>query len=191
MSNNRQYQPSLYSIFGYQIRESDKHAKGKIRLYDLFKKLGYEAHKEVPSREIIESGSVKNYVFDVLIYGKLAKSNNPIYVILEVDGRKGHRTGITDIKGKIRDDHFMNKYNIPTIRFAFEDLHGAKEIDDNLIIEEVEYWIKVHLKKIIYQNKPMNLRKNKCCKCVHFPQDHTFAGCLICDCEYGYIHELQ
>jgi hypothetical protein len=112
-------------------------------------------------------------------------------MVLEVDGRKGHRTGITDNKAKVRDGHFLNKYAIPTIRFSFEDLHGVDKIDDDLIVKEVEYWIKVNYDRVITQNKLIYSKKAKCCKCGHFSNVHTFSGCMICSCEYGFIHELQ
>lgn len=180
-----------HSIFAYDIRESDKHYKGKIRLFNLFKSLGYQTHKEVPSHEVLENSEKKNYVFDVLVCGRFVDSHNPVYVILEVDGRKGHRTGITDNKAKIRDNHFLSKYSIPTIRFAFEDLHGVDKIDDDLIIKEVEYWIKVNYDKVSTQNKLTFSKKTKCCKCGDFSSVHTFSGCMVCECQYGFIHELQ
>lgn len=179
------------NVFAYDIKESDKHYKGKLRLYNLFKSRGYQTHKEVPSQERLESDEVKNYVFDVLVCGRFIDSNNPIYIILEVDGRKGHRTGITDNKAKVRDDHFMNKYNIPTVRFAFEDLHGNDKIADDLIIQEVEYWIKTYMDRVVDQKKLIFSKKSRCCKCGHFSNVHTFSGCMICSCEWGFIHELQ
>lgn len=179
------------NVFGYQIRESKKHFLGKQRLYELFKNRGYGVFKEVPSYEILESGERKNYVIDILIMGKFVNSNHPIFVVAEVDGRKGHRTGITDNKANVRDGHFLSKYSIPTIRFAFEDLHGADKIDDDLIIKEVEYWIKVNYDKVSTQNKLMFSKKAKCCKCGDFSSVHTFSGCMVCECQYGYIHELQ
>ena len=182
---------SQSSVFCYQIRESDKHYKGKLRLYNLFKSLGYSTHKEVPSQEHLENGETKGYVFDVLVCGKFVGSNNPVYTILEVDGRKGHRTKITDDKARVRDNHFMNRYAIPTIRFQFEDLHGVDKIDDELIIKEVEYWIKVNYDKVITQNKLMFSKKARCCKCGHFSNVHTFSGCMVCECQYGFIHQLQ
>src|SRR5690349_17782278 len=112
------------NVFAYKIKESPKHLNGKNRLFNLFKNLGYEVYKEVPSQECLDNGEIKNYVFDVLVVGKFVNCNDPIFTILEVDGRKGHRTGITDNKSKVRDSHFLTKYAIPTIRFAFEDLHG-------------------------------------------------------------------
>jgi hypothetical protein len=179
------------NVFAYDIRESEKHYKGKLRLYNLFKSLGYQTHKEVPSQEHLENGETKNYVFDVLVCGRFVDSNSPVYVVLEVDGRKGHRTGITDNKAAVRDNHFMDRYAIPTVRFAFEDLHGVNAIDDDLIIKEVEYWIKVNYDKVITQNKLIYSKKAKCCKCGDFSNVHTFSGCMICSCEYGFIHELQ
>src|SRR5690349_19390513 len=179
------------SVFAYQIKESDKHHKSKIRLYELFKNRGYSVFKEVPSQERLDNGEQKNYVFDILCCGRFVDSHNPIYIICEVDGRKGHRTGITDSKAKTRDDHFLSKYSIPTIRFAFEDLHGVNAIDDDLIIKEVEYWIKVNYDKVLTQNKLMFSKKAKCCKCGDFSSVHTFSGCMICDCQFGFIHELQ
>jgi hypothetical protein len=183
--------PSQLNIFSYKIRESDKHYKGKIRLYELFKNLGYQTHKEVPSQERLENGEDKGYVFDILVCGRFVDSNSPVFVVLEVDGRKGHRTGITDHKAAIRDGHFLEKYKIPTVRFAFEDLHGANKIDDSLIIQEVEYWIKVNYDKVITQNKLLYSKKARCCRCGHFSNVHTFSGCMACQCEWGYIHELQ
>lgn len=179
------------SVFCYQIRESDKHLSGKNRLFNLFKQLGYGTFKEVPSHEVLESGEVKNYIFDCLVIGKFVNTNDPIFIILEVDGRKGHRTGITDKKAEVRDRHFMDKYCIPTIRFAFEDLHGTNKIDDDLIIKEVEYWIKVNYDKVVTQNKLIYSKKSKCCKCGHFSNVHTFSGCMSCECLYGFIHQLQ
>ena len=179
------------NVFCYDIRESEKHYKGKLRLYELFKKLGYEVYKEVPSIEHLENTETKNYVFDVLVCGRFVDSNNPVYIVLEVDGRKGHRTGITDNKAEVRDSHFMDKYQIPTIRFAFEDLHGVNKIDDDLIIKEVEYWIKVNYDRVVTQNKLIYSKKSKCCKCGHFSNVHTFSGCMICSCQWGFIHELQ
>ena len=179
------------SIFAYDIKESDKHYKSKLRLYNLYKNLGFEVYKEVPSIEILESGQEKHYVFDVLCCGRFVNSNNPVFVVLEVDGRKGHRTGITDDKAKVRDNHFLSKYSIPTVRFAFEDLHGVNKIDDDLIIQEVEHWIKVNYDKVITQNKLIYSKKSKCCKCGHFSNVHTFSGCMFCPCQYGFIHELQ
>jgi hypothetical protein len=179
------------SVFAYQIKESQKHYLGKVRLYNLFRDRGYSVFKEVPSYEILESGQEKGYVIDVLCCGRIVNSHDPIYIILEVDGRKGHRTGITDNKAKVRDDHFMQKYSIPTIRFAFEDLHGVDKIDDDLIVKEVEYWIKVNYDRVITQNKLIYSKKAKCCKCGHFSNVHTFSGCMICECIYGFIHELQ
>jgi hypothetical protein len=85
----------------------------------------------------------------------------------------------------------MQKYSIPTVRFSFEDLHGNDKIDDDLIIKEVEYWIKVNYDKVITQNKLIYSKKAKCCKCGDFSNVHTFSGCMICECEFGYIHELQ
>lgn len=182
---------SQNNIFAYDIKESDKHLKSKLRLYDLFKKNGFEVYKEVPSQEHLENGQIKNYVFDILCCGRFVDSNRPIYIILEVDGRKGHRTGITDDKAALRDGHFLDKYNIITVRFAFEDLHGVNKIDDDLIIKEVEYWIKVNYDRVVTQNKLIYSKKSKCCKCGHFSNVHTFSGCMICSCQYGFIHELQ
>lgn len=179
------------SVFCYQIRESEKHLKGKNRLYELFKKYGFEVYKEVPSQERLDDGDVKNFIFDVLVIGKFVNSKCPIITILEVDGRKGHRTGITDNKARVRDSHFMNKYSIPTVRFAFEDLHGVNKIDDELIIREVEYWIKQDMDKIVDQDKKLYSKKSRCCKCGHFSNVHTFSGCMSCSCEFGFIHELQ
>lgn len=179
------------SVFCYQIRESRKHYLGKQRLYDFFKGQGYEAYKEVPSREILDNGEIKNFVIDVLIGGKFIHSDKHILIILEVDGKKGHRTGITDNKAKTRDSHFLEKYKIPTVRFSFEDLHGVNKIDDDLIIQEVEYWIKVNYDKVITQNKLIYSKKSKCCRCGHFSNVHTFSGCMICECQWGFIHELQ
>ena len=179
------------SVFCYQIRESQKHLSGKNRLYNLFKSLGYAVFKEVPSQERLENGEIKNYVIDILVVGKFVDSDRPIYVILEVDGTKGHRTKITDNKARIRDNHFMDQYSIPTIRFGFEDLHGVDAIDNSLIIKEVEYWIKVNYSKVVTQNKLIYSKKAKCCKCGDFSNVHTFSGCMVCSCEYGYIHELQ
>jgi hypothetical protein len=182
---------SQSSIFCYQIRESEKHLKGKNRLYDLFKKNGYSVFKEVPSQERLEDGQIKNYIIDVLCCGRIINSHDPIYIILEVDGRKGHRTGITDKKAELRDSHFLNKYAIPTVRFAFEDLQGVDKITDDLIIKEVEYWIKVNYDKVITQNKLIYSKKAKCCKCGDFSNVHTFSGCMVCECQWGFIHELQ
>ncbi len=179
------------NVFGYKIRESRKHFIGKQRLYDLFKEQGYSTFKEVPSYEILENGQEKGYVIDVLICGKFIHSDKPIFIILEVDGRRGHRTGITDDKAKVRDNHFLSKYSIPTVRFAFEDLHGVNKIDDDLIIQEVEHWIKVNYDKVVTQNKLIYSKKSKCCKCGHFSNVHTFSGCMICECQWGFIHELQ
>lgn len=179
------------SIFAYDIKESQKHYLGKQRLYNLFKGLGYATFKEVPSQECLESGETKNYIFDILLCGKFVNSDRPIYTVLEVDGRKGHRTGITDNKAEVRDSHFLEKYKIVTIRFAFEDLHGVKKIDDDLIVKEVEYWIKVNYDKVVTQNKLIYSKKKSCCKCGHFSNVHTFSGCMVCECNFGYIHELQ
>src|SRR5690349_8852268 len=143
------------NIFAYKIKESEKHLKGKERLFNLFRQRGYEVYKEVPSQERLEDGQVKNYVFDILLCGRIIDSRNPVYTICEVDGRKGHRTGITDNKTRLRDSIFLEKYGIVTVRFAFEDLHGADKIDDDLIIKEVEYWIKVNYDKVSTQNKLM------------------------------------
>src|SRR5215210_3236829 len=173
-------EPSQLNIFSYKIRESDKHYKGKLRLYELFKTNGYEVYKEVPSQEKLESGEDKGYVFDILVCGRFVDSNSPVFVIIEVDGRKGHRTGITDHKARVRDDHFMDKYAIPTIRFAFEDLHGVNSIDDDLIIKEIEYWIKVNYDRVITQKKLLFSKKVRCCKCGHFSSVHTFSGCMTC-----------
>ena len=185
------HSPQQLGIFSYKIRESKKHLSGKNRLYNLFKGYGFEVYKEVPSYEILENGQEKGYIFDVLVMGKFVNSNNPVFVICEVDGRRGHRTGITDNKSKTRDNHFMDHYCIPTIRFAFEDLHGVDAIDDSLIIQEVEYWIKVNYDKVITQNKLIYSKKSKCCRCGHFSNVHTFSGCMICECQWGFIHELQ
>lgn len=182
---------SQLAIFSYQIRESKKHFLGKQRLYDLFRNRGYSVFKEVPSQEVLDDGQVKNYIIDVLCVGRFIDSNNPIYIFCEVDGRKGHRTGITDNKAKVRDDHFLTKYNIVTVRFAFEDLHGVDKIDDDLIVKEVEYWIKVNYDRVITQNKLIYSKKAKCCKCGHFSNVHTFSGCMICECQWGFIHQLQ
>jgi hypothetical protein len=179
------------SVFAYDIRESDKHLKGKERLFNLFKNLGYEVYKEVPTHERLENGEIKNYVFDILVVGKFVGTDRPILTVLEVDGRKGHRTKITDDKAKKRDQHFMDRYQIPTIRFPFEDLHGVDKIDDDLIVKEVEYWIKVNYDRVITQNKLIYSKKAKCCKCGHFSNVHTFSGCMICECQWGFIHELQ
>lgn len=179
------------NVFGYNIKESQKHYLGKRRLYELFKSNGFEVHSEVPSQERLDNGDIKNYVFDILVVGKFVGSKRPIYTILEVDGRKGHRTGITDNKARVRDEHFLNKYNIPTIRFAFEDLHGVNKIDDDLIMKEVEYWIKQDIDKIAEQDKKLFSKKARCCKCGHFSNVHTFSGCMSCSCEFGFIHELQ
>ena len=188
---SRTGRPPRSSVFCYQIRESEKHLKGKLRLYNLFKSLGYAVFKEVPSQEHLENGEIKNFIFDVLCIGRFVDSNRPVYVILEVDGRKGHRTGITDNKAAVRDNHFMDKYQIPTVRFAFEDLHGVNKIDDDLIIKEVEYWIRVNFDRVVTQNKLIYSKKAKCCKCGDFSNVHTFSGCMVCSCQYGYIHELQ
>ena len=179
------------SVFCYQIRESRKHYLGKQRLFNLFKNLGYSVFKEVPSQERLEDGQTKNYVIDILLCGKFVDSNNPIYIICEVDGSKGHRTKITDEKAKKRDELFLGRYSVPSIRFAFEDLHGVNAIDDSLIVKEVEYWIKVNYDKVVTQNKLIYSKKSKCCKCGHFSNVHTFSGCMICDCQYGFIHQLQ
>jgi hypothetical protein len=179
------------NIFCYQIRESRKHFLGKQRLYDLFKGQGYEVYKEVPSQERLEDGQIKNYVIDVLVCGRFIHSDKPIFIILEVDGTKGHRTKTTDDKAKTRDNLFMDKYGIVSIRFAFEDLHGVNAIDDSLIIKEVEYWIKVNYDRVITQNKLIYSKKAKCCKCGDFSNVHTFSGCMVCECQWGFIHELQ
>lgn len=179
------------SVFCYQIRESQKHYLGKRRLYELFKSNGFEVYSEVPSQEHMENGDIKNFIFDVLVVGKFVDSERPLFTILEVDGRRGHRTGITDNKAALRDGHFLEKYNIVTVRFAFEDLHGVNKIDDDLIIQEVEHWIKVNYDKVVTQNKLIYSKKSKCCKCGHFSNVHTFSGCMICPCQYGFIHQLQ
>lgn len=179
------------NIFSYQIKESEKHLSGKNRLYNLFKDRGYSVFKEVPSYECLESGENKGYVIDILCCGRFVNSNHPIFIICEVDGSKGHRTGRTDNKARIRDSHFMDRYKIPTVRFAFEDLHGVNKIDDDLIIKEVEYWIKQDIDKIVEQDKKLFSKKARCCKCGHFSNVHTFSGCMSCSCEYGFIHELQ
>ena len=61
---SRTGRPPRSSVFCYQIRESEKHLKGKLRLYNLFKSLGYAVFKEVPSQEHLENGEIKNFIFD-------------------------------------------------------------------------------------------------------------------------------
>lgn len=174
------------------------HEAGKDRLYNLFKRLGYEVYKEVPTHETLEDGDKKGYVFDVLVCGRFADTpNKKIYVILEVDTpHKGHGTKDQDIKAAKRDGHFLWKYGIPTARFETPLLrdpkkYGRRMYDDDVIIKQVEWMISENIEEVRNQNKLIYSRKSKCCKCGDYSESHTFSGCMVCNCQWGYIHSLD
>lgn len=129
----------------FKKREGKAHHAGKIRLGALFQsQMGYDAFFEVPSIEVVEFHELPvTYFFDVLLGVKGYRNYEYRgFIIAEVDGRIGHRTLKTDSKAYKRDTHFLNKYGIPTVRFATEDLTGSKKLTDNEIIQELEYQVK-------------------------------------------------
>lgn len=129
----------------FKKREGKAHHAGKIRLGSLFQsQAGYDAFFEVPSIENVSFYDLPvQYFFDDLIGIKGYRNYEyRAFIILEVDGRVGHRTRNTDSKSYKRDNHFLQKYGIPTVRFATEDLVGSKKLTDNEIFEEYEYQIK-------------------------------------------------
>lgn len=132
------------SVF-FKKREGEKHYKSKLELARIFQThLRCDAFFEVPSIENVEfQDTPVTYWFDVLLGLKGYRHYDyRALVILEVDGRIGHRTLKTDNKAKRRDDHFLQKYGIPTIRFATEDLVGSKKLEDSEIIDEFEFQYK-------------------------------------------------
>ena len=129
----------------FKKREGKAHHAGKIRLGALFQsQMGYDAFFEVPSIEVVEFHELPiTYYFDVLLGVKGYRNYEyRAFIISEVDGRIGHRTLKTDSKAYKRDTHFINKYGIPTVRFATEDLVGSKKLTDSEIVEELEYQVK-------------------------------------------------
>lgn len=129
----------------FKKREGKAHHAGKIRLGALFQsQMGYDAFFEVPSIEVVEFHELPiTYYFDVLLGIKGYRNYEyRSFIIAEVDGRIGHRTTRTDSKAYKRDTHFLNKYGIPTVRFATEDLTGSKKLTDSEIVEELEYQVK-------------------------------------------------
>lgn len=139
----------MVSSFGspsyFKKREGKAHHAGKIRVGALFQsQVGYDAFFEVPSIEIVEFHELPiTYYFDVLLGVKGYRNYEYRgFIIAEVDGRIGHRTLRTDSKSYKRDNHFLSKYGIPTVRFATEDLTGSKKLLDSEIIQELEYQVK-------------------------------------------------
>lgn len=154
----------------FKKREGKKHYEGKIRVGSLFQsQMGYDAFFEVPSIEHTTFHDLPiTYYFDVLLGIKGYKNYEYRgFVICEVDGRIGHRTLKTDSKAYKRDNHFLTKYGIPTVRFATEDLVGGKKIDESMLIAEMDYQL---------QGYADSYRPYYCFVCETFGFDRDFCS---------------
>ena len=172
-----------YQIYQQNVKfnkqtEGVRHHRAKIQLGILFQsKFGYDVFFEVPSREKIDMTYYAledrnkviaiephphryDYQFDLLLGIKGYRNyENRGFVVVEVDGKIGHRTTRKDISNYRRDNHIWSKYGIPTVRFATEDIIGSKKLSEEELIHEYEYQI---------LNKEDSYKDRYCFRCKVF-----------------------
>lgn len=129
------------------MSESPAHIRAKERIKAVLEEDGWQVtlEKELPS---ITTAGQRNYIADV--YAEYAFTTTRLIMagvspqvihrlIVEVDGKRGHRGKIAAAKQTLRDTTFRQN-GVLTVRFNTKDIIGRKAISDSDIIREVRHW---------------------------------------------------
>jgi len=143
--------------------EGDKHYLAKTRARSILSQyLGCEYTSIEEPKQGKSFDAEKNWSLDA--YGEIK-----IRIAIEIDGKKGHGTKITNAKDKLRDDDNLKRNDVYTVRFKTADLIGNKSLSVAEIISEIQYslseqglpllytWLKYTKKIIPEQNHHRSL----------------------------------
>jgi hypothetical protein len=123
--------------------EYPQHKKGKERIRTILTDAGWTVSLEKEMPQATTAGE-RNYIADVYAFKVVKFIENNTFtigvqqIIIEVDGKKGHRGTIAARKQALRDETFASK-GIKTIRFPTGWLIGKKALDDGALLEEINW----------------------------------------------------
>ena len=113
--------------------EGDKHYLAKTRARSILEVyLGCKNTSIEEPQQGQSFGAEKNWSLDA--YGEIT-----IKIGIEIDGKKGHGTKITNAKDKFRDKDNLKRNNVYTVRFSDKDFIGKKSLSVAEIINEIQY----------------------------------------------------
>jgi len=122
---------------GQVAMEGDKHYLAKTRARSILEVYLGCKNTSIEKEQKGESfGAEKNWSLDA--YGEIT-----IKIGIEIDGKKGHGTKITNAKDKFRDKDNRERNNVYTVRFKTADFIGRKNLSVQEIINEIIYTLTI------------------------------------------------
>jgi hypothetical protein len=114
------------------MTEGDAHDKAKRRAKSILEELGCKNTSIEKPQQGKSFGAEKNWSLDA--YGELT-----IKIGIEIDGKVGHNSKLSNAKDKYRDKDNKDRNDVYTVRFKTKDFVGRKSLTVAEVINEIQY----------------------------------------------------